>query len=145
MKAYFFQNPKHFWSYHKAFLYLWAKPNSAITYNGIAATTPVETAHLFNSYFFSCSSVFTLAISVLSQQPKPVMQMRDISLDWNIPPSLLQECGKQIAPSFCGGFISPSELLASPLNGKKTNVTPVHTKDSMEQTENNRPISLLCT
>ena len=46
--------------------------------------------------------------------------------------------------SLCGGFISPSELLASPLNGKKTNVTPVHTKDSMEQTENNRPISLLC-
>ena len=27
---------------------------------------------------------------------------------------------------------------------KKNNVTPVHIKDSMEQTENNRPISLLC-
>ena len=27
---------------------------------------------------------------------------------------------------------------------KKNNVTPVRIKDSMEQTENNRPISLLC-
>ena len=81
MKAYFFQNPKHFWSYYKDFLYLWAKPNSAITYNGIEATTPVEKAHVQVILIFLFSSVFTLAISVLSQQHKPVMQMRDISLD----------------------------------------------------------------
>ena len=82
MKAYFFSESKaQVWSYHKAFLYLWAKQNSAITYNGIEGTTPGEKARLFNSYFFYFSSVFTLAISVLSQQHKPVVQMWDISVD----------------------------------------------------------------
>ena len=58
---------------------------------------------------------------------------------------LTKTCSKEIIPSLCGGLISPSELLASPLNEKKkkNNVTPVHIKDSTQQTENYRPISLL--
>ena len=141
MKAYFFQNPKQFWSYHKAFLYLWAKPNSTITYTSRLRYQLKKRMFLILIIIFFISLYL---ISVLSQQHKPVMQMHDVLPDWNIPPCLLQERRKQIAPSFCWGFISPSELLASPLNGKKKNVTPVHIKDSMEQTENNRPISLLC-
>ena len=65
------------------------------------------------------------------------MQMLDIR-------HLTKTCSKQIIPSLCGGLISPSELLASPLNEKKkNNVTPVHIKDSTQQTENYRPVSLL--
>ena len=62
--------------------------------------------------FFNFSSVFTLAIFVLSQQHTLVMQMLDIR-------HLTKTCSKQIIPSLCGGLISPSELLASPLNEKK--------------------------
>ena len=36
------ENPKFFWSYHKAVLHHRAKPSSVITYNGIEATTPAE-------------------------------------------------------------------------------------------------------
>ena len=38
----FSENPKFFWSYHKAVLHHRTKPNSVITYNGIEATTPAE-------------------------------------------------------------------------------------------------------
>ena len=36
----FSENPKFFWSYHKAVLHHRAKPSSVITYNGKEATTP---------------------------------------------------------------------------------------------------------
>ena len=68
-------------------------------------------ADLFYCYFFYFSSVFTPTslvvnsdISVLSQQHKPVTQMPDISLNWNIPPFLLKGCSKQSAPSPCALF-----------------------------------------
>jgi hypothetical protein len=51
----FKDNPKLFWSYHKAILHHHGKSTSKITHNGKTATTPAGKAELFNSYF---SSVF---------------------------------------------------------------------------------------
>ena len=50
----FKDNPKLFWSYHKAVLHSCGKP-SVISYNGATATSSADKAELFNSYF---SSVF---------------------------------------------------------------------------------------
>ena len=62
----------------------------------------------------------------------------------NIPPRLLKECSNQIAPSLCALFNPSLRTGRIPSEWKKTYVTPVHKKDSMEPAENYRPISLLC-
>ena len=49
----FKDNPKIFWSYHKAFLGGRSGANSVITYNGVAAEKPEQKAELLNNYFCS--------------------------------------------------------------------------------------------
>ena len=49
----FGNNPKLFWSYHKAILHHRKHQNNEITYNGVTAKTAKKKATLFNSYFFS--------------------------------------------------------------------------------------------
>ena len=53
----FKNNPKLFWSYHKAILHSRGKP-SVISYNGVTATSSADKAELFNPYAIYFSSVF---------------------------------------------------------------------------------------
>ena len=72
----FKDNPKLFWSYHKAILHHHGKSTSKITHNGKKATSPAGKAELFNSYF---SSVF-----------RPPSSQQDID---NIDNTNLLDCG----------------------------------------------------
>ena len=46
-------NPKMFWSYHKAVLHHRSTINPVITFKNHTATSPKEKAELFNTYFCS--------------------------------------------------------------------------------------------
>ena len=123
----FCDNPKLFWSYHKAILHHRAAQNHKITYNGVTAKTAKERSNIFNTYF---SSVFrppsTCSKSDICDLPQPseTVRLSNITLDVEeviaqrlsyldiskscgpdgIPPRLLQECSFQIAPSICDLF-----------------------------------------
>ena len=53
IEASFKDNPKMFWSYHKAILYHRSTTHPVITFKNHTATSPKETAQLFNTYFCS--------------------------------------------------------------------------------------------
>ena len=55
IEASFKDNPKLFWSYHKAILHNRENKSPKITYNGVTAKTAAAKAELLNWYF---SSVF---------------------------------------------------------------------------------------
>ena len=56
---------------------------------------------------------------------------------------LLKECTQQITPSLCSLFNLSLQSSCIPSESKSADVTPIHKKDSKEQAENYRPISLL--
>jgi hypothetical protein len=72
----FSENPKLFWSYHKAVLHHRSGVESVITYNGQTAKTPGEKADLFNRYF---CSVFTTSNTVPSMPSRPKTSVTEIS------------------------------------------------------------------
>ena len=53
IEASFKDNPKMFWSYHKAILHPRSTINSVITFNNLTATSPKEKPELFSTYFCS--------------------------------------------------------------------------------------------
>ena len=59
-----------------------------------------------------------------------------------IPARLLKECSQQITPSLCSLFNLSLQSSCIPSEWKSADVTPIHKKDSKEQAENYRPISL---
>ena len=162
----FRDNPKLFWSYHKAVFHHRATQTPAISYKGNLAKTSSEKAELFNSYF---SSVFQparpnqyQASTFFSSQLRTESQLREIELSEcdvanclrnldtskasgpdGIPARLLKECSQQITPSLCSLFNLSLQSSCIPSEWKSANVTPIHKKDSKEQAENYRPISLL--
>ena len=160
----FNDNPKLFWSYHKAVLRNRSSQSTVITYGDTTAKTPTKKAELFNLYF---SHIFqpqkqhegTTEDSCLFP---PGSEISDITLSVNevgncidsldttkasgpdgIHPRLLKECSQQIAPSLCALFNHSLELSRLPDEWKSADVTPIHKKDQKEPVENYRPISLL--
>ena len=167
IEGFFCDNPKLFWSYHKAILHHRAAQNHKITYNGVTAKTAKERSNIFNTYF---SSVFRPPSTCLTSdicdlpQPSETNELSNITLDVEevaqslsyldiskscgpdgIPPLLLQECSFQIAPSICDLFNHSLHIGHIPSEWKSANITPVHNykKGRKEPAENYRPISLL--
>lgn len=157
----FFDNPKLFWSYHKAITHCRSSQSSEITYNGATAKTAKEKANLFNTYF---SSVFRPPSTTRVHPPRMASEgnISEITLDVHevtqglrnlntlkacgpdgIPPRLLQECAFEIAPSICELFNHSLHTGQIPSEWKSANVTPVHKKDLKKPAEHYRPISLL--
>ena len=60
----FKDNPKIFWSYHKAFLGGRSGANSLISYNSVAAEKPEQKAELLNNYFCSVFLPATLDVNI---------------------------------------------------------------------------------
>ena len=162
----FRNNPKLFWSYHKAVFHHRSSQNAIISHNNIVAKTPTKKAELFNSYF---SSVFQPSTSKtndtvdsrISRFPTD-LQLSDITLDVEdvinsltnldvskaggpdgIPARLLKECSHQIASSLCSLFNDSLRSGHIPSEWKSADVTPVHKKNSKNEAANYRPISLL--
>ena len=160
----FYDNPKLFWSYHKAIFHHRATQPPVISYNGNLAKTPFDKAELFNSYF---SSVFqpsrsnqhpasTTSQSVTdSQLQKIELSEHDVasclrnlyaskaSGPDGIPARLLKECSSQISPKLCCLFNLSLYSGRIPSEWKSADVTPIHKKETKESVENYRPISLL--
>ncbi|CAB3998405.1 Hypothetical predicted protein, partial [Paramuricea clavata] len=123
----FQDNPRLFWSYHKAVFHHRSTQTPTITYKGKLAKTPSDKAELFNSYF---SSVFQPSrpnqhqtSTFSSSQLRTDTQLQEIELSEHdvanclknldpfkasgpdgIPARLLKECSQQIAPSLCSLF-----------------------------------------
>ena len=81
----FRNNPKLFWSYHKAVFHHRSSQNAIISHNNIVAKTPTKKAELFNSYFSSVFQPSTsktngIADSRISRLPTD-LQLSDITLD----------------------------------------------------------------
>ena len=103
----FNDNPKLFWSYHKAILHH-RTSQSVITCKGITAKFPTEKAELFNSYFSSAflpnSDANTDSISHFSSRTD--MQISDISIGVNEVANCLRNldttmaCGRNTSPPF---------------------------------------------
>ena len=145
----FGDNPKLFWSYHKAILHHRKRQNNEITYNGFTAKTTKEKATLFNSYFssvFHPPSTRSVAsdfqdlseseghISEITLQVDEVFQCLT-NLDTSkasgpdgIPSRLLQACSLEIVPSICELFNYSLHTGHIPSEWKSANVTPVHKK-----------------
>ena len=160
----FNQNPKIFWSYHKAILHYKEQHSAAVTYKNVTAKNSAEKAELFNSYFTSVfvPSESTFDFHSSSDSFNSNTQISDITLTpedvatclYNlniskasgpdgIPARILKECSYQIAPSLCHLFNLSLYIGCLPLEWKSANVTPIHKKDLKEPVENYRPISLL--
>ena len=147
----FKDNPKLFWSYHKAILHSRGKP-SGISYNGVTATSSADKAELFNLYF---SSIFRLQST--TNVNTSYLNTHDQSFDWpllseltvsvneaakclvdldklttkacgtdGIPAKLLKECTNEIAPSLCLMFNTSLKTACLPKEWKEAKVTPVH-------------------
>ena len=163
----FKDNPKLFWSYHKAILHHCGKSNSTITHNGKTVTTPVGKAKLFNSYFSSVfrppgsqqdtdntnvpdyplTEVLLSGLTVTVEGVTNHLNALDItkaSGPDEIPVRLLNACCNEIAPSLCSLFNLSLKTACLPSEWKMANVTAVHKKDSLEPVSNYRPMSLLC-
>ena len=159
----FCENPKLFWSYHKAVLHHRSGVDSVITHNGQTAKTSGEKAELFNTYF---CSVFTSPNTVPSTMPsnpnRSDVEISDVQLSVEevelclagldsskasgpdgIPAHILKQCSKEIAPSLCALFNHSLRTGRFPAEWKNADVTPVHKKDRKEPAGNYRPISLL--
>ena len=162
IKHSFADNPKLFWSYHKA-IHSNKQQSTIITHGDIIATTNREKVNLFNSYFsagFQPKSDRTCF--EFSDASETVMQISEIQLETNevyeclrtlhttkacgpdeIPARILKECASEISPSLRSLFNTSLKVGKVPDEWKKSNVTPVHKKDSRENVSNYRPISLL--
>jgi hypothetical protein len=163
----FKDNPKLFWSYHKAILHHHGKSTSKITHNGKTATTPAGKAELFNSYFSSVfrhlSSQQDIDNTNLLDHPPPEILLSELTVTVEdvtnylnalditkasgpdeISARLLKTCSNEIAPSLCSLFNRSLETARLPSEWKMANITSVHKKDSLEPAINYRPISLLC-
>ncbi|XP_048586215.1 uncharacterized protein LOC116614508 [Nematostella vectensis] len=127
------------------------------------ADDPEAIANLFNKYF---ASVFLKdSLQDLNTDPEhcapPVPELSNISFDINdisvirgldaskasgpdnIPVRLLKETAAVIAPSLCQIFNKSIKLGKFPSEWKIAHIVPVYKKDSAQQVENYRPISLL--
>lgn len=155
-------NPKLFWSFHKAILHHRSTP-SVITYNGITAKTPKEKADLFNLYFASifqprdilnssssCSLIRNTNqisdISITHVEVANYLQNLDVTKAGGpdaISPRLLKLCSNEIAKSLSDLFNKSLQLGLVPLDWKKADVIPLHKDDDKEPADNHRPISLL--
>ena len=163
IEASFKDNPKMFWSYHKAIHHHQSTTNPVITFKNHTATTPKQKAELFNTYF---CSVFRPAQSTeINEAPLSLLTsvlLSDISISeeevahhlWNLDPSkspgpdnipglILKQCSTAIAPSLCSLFNHSLKTGTLPSEWKSANVTPVHKKNKKEPACNYRPISLL--
>ena len=150
IEASFKDNPKHFWSYHKALLGGRSGANLTISYNHEVAETPVGKAELFNKYFCSVflpttyglnnseyitsSSITDMEISQIEVTVDEVIE-RLSELDTTkacgpdkIPARLLKECSEQIAPSLCSLFNHSLSIGQIPREWKSADVTPIHKK-----------------
>ena len=146
----FSDNPKLFWSYHKAILRHRKRQNNEITYNGFTAKTIKEKATvIFFASDFQDLSESEGHISEITLQVDEVFQCLT-NLDTSkasgpdgIPSRLLQACSLEIAPSICELFNYSLHTGHIPSEWKSANVTPVHKKERKELAENYRPILLL--
>ena len=152
IKHSFANNPKLFWSYHKAIHSNKQQTSSIITHGDIIATTNREKVNLFNSYF---SSVFQPKSDQncfeLSDVFESAMQISEIQLETNevyeplrtlnttkacgpdeIPARILKECALEISPSLCSLFNTTLKAGKVPDEWKGSNITPVHKRDSRE-------------
>ena len=156
----FKDNPKLFWSYHKAFLGNRSSIQAILSYKGETAEKPAAKAKLLKKYF---SSVFRPASDVnIAQICISNLQLADIevsvdevrdhlkNLDTSkpsghngIPARLVKECGDQIVPTL--GAIFNQSLGSAKLPSKwiSADIVPIHKKDSKEPAEYYRPVSLL--
>ena len=156
----FKDNPKLFWSYHKAFLGSRAGAMPAISYLGETAVQPGDKANLLNKYFSSVlrpiSDVNIDPICISDVELSGVKVSVDEVCDYlkgldtskasgpdGIPARLLKECCDQIAPSLCAIFNQSLSSAKVPTEWKSADIAPIHKKDSKEPAENYRPISLL--
>ena len=156
----FRDNPKLFWSYHKAFLGSKIGVKSVISYKGNRAEKPAHKAELLNEFFPSvfrpASLVNTDQICIsntkISDIEMSVDEVRNLlkSLDTSkacgpdgIPALLLKECCEQVAPSLCAIFNQSLSSSSLPTEWKSADIVPIHKKDSKEPAEHYRPISLL--
>ena len=164
VKNSFVDNPKLFWSYHKA-INLNNHQSSVITYSDKLATTTREKVELFNSYFSTVFQPKNNRDYIESSHASPIeMQISQIQLEINeiyghlrmlhttkacgpdqIPAHILKECALEISLSSCTFFNMSLKAGRVPDEWKKSNVIPVHNRDSREIVSNYRPISLLCT
>ena len=124
IEASFKQNPKLFWSYHKAILHHRSVLNSIICHNNRIAKTSREKAELFNSYF---SSVFQPARSVFPLPSTSLLLSTDLLCDITISEEEVAHHLSKLNPS----------------KWKCANVTPIYKKGKKEFVTNYRPISLL--
>ena len=151
VKNSFVDNPKLFWSYHKA-IHSNNHQSSVITYGDKLATTTREKVELFNSYFSSVFQPKNDQDYIEASHASPtVMQISQIQLEINevyghlrtldttkacgpdqIPARILKECALEISPSLCTFFNMSLKAGRVPDEWKKSNVTPVHKRDSRE-------------
>ena len=143
----FQDNPRLFWSYHKAVFHHRSTQTPTISYKGKVAKTPSDKAELFNSYF---SSVFQPSrpnqhqtSTFSSSQLRTDTQLREIELSEHdvanclknldpskasgpdgIPARLLKECSQQIAPSLCSLFNLSLQSSWIPSEWKSADVAP---------------------
>ena len=162
----FQDNPRLFWSYHKAVFHHRSTQTPAISYKGKLAKTPSDKAELFNSYF---SSVFQPSRPNQHQTPTPPpsqlrtdTQLREIELSEHdaanclrnpdtskasgpdgIPARPPKECSQQIVPSPCPLPNLSLQSSRTPPEWKSADAAPIHKRDSKEPAENYRPIPLL--
>ena len=166
IEAYFKENPKVFWNYHKAKLQSRSAINLVISYDNQVAKTPKEKAELFNSYF---CSVFRSAKVSSNHDPSPPSlglsaELSDIIVSENevacylssldptkasgpdgIPGRILRECSSAIAPSLCVLFNQSLSYGSVPCEWNSADVTSLHKKYNKETANNYRPISILPT